>query len=233
MLFNALLFPVNTVRADLTQDGEYSLSQATRDILQNLQEPLLIRGYFSKENHPYLAPLIPRIEDLLEEYKVAAGDNLQLEFLDPIDDPQLEAEANQIYGIQPSPLQVSDRSEVSVRNVYFDILIRYGDQNVVLNYSDLIEVKSYGTDIEVSLRNLEYDLTSAIQRVVFGFQSVDAVLASLDEPAHLTLYYTPSTLPSSLAEVPTTIQTVAGDIAAGSSGRFVFRRWTWTIPTTT
>lgn len=223
VLFNALLFPVNTVRADLTQDGEYSLSQATRDILQNLQEPLLIRGYFSKENHPYLAPLIPRIEDLLEEYKVAAGDNLQLEFLDPIDDPQLEAEANQIYGIEPSPLQVSDRSEVSVRNVYFDILIRYGDQNVVLNYSDLIEVKSYGTDVEVSLRNLEYDLTSAIQRVVFGFQSVDAVLASLDEPAHLTLYYTPSTLPNSLAEVPTTIQTVADDIASGSNGRFVFQ----------
>src|SRR5579863_5359350 len=53
-----------TVRADLTQNGEFTLSQATLDLLGNLQEPLLIRGYFSQQTHPLLAPLIPYIEDL-------------------------------------------------------------------------------------------------------------------------------------------------------------------------
>ena len=223
LAFNVLLYPVNAARADLTQDGEYSLSQATRDLLGQLQEPLLIRGYFSKENHPLLAPLVPYIEDLLREYQVAAGDKLQVEFVDPIDDPQLEAEANRTYGIQPTPLQVSDRNGVSVLNVYFDILIRYGDQNTVLNFSDLIEVNNYGNDVDVRLRNLEYDLTAAIKRAVFGFQSVDAVLASLESPAQLTLYVTPSSLPAELADVPTTIQSVADDIASGSNGKFTFQ----------
>ena len=223
LAFNVLLYPVNAARADLTQDGEYSLSQATRDLLGQLQEPLLIRGYFSQENHPLLAPLVPYIEDLLREYQVAAGDKLQVEFVDPIDDPQLEAEANRTYGIQPTPLQVSDRNGVSVRNIYFDILIRYGDQNTVLNFSDLIEVNNYGNDVDVRLRNLEYDLTAAIQRAVFGFQSVDAVLASLESPAQLTLYVTPSTLPADLADVPTTIQSVVDDIASGSNGKFNFQ----------
>ncbi len=223
VLFNGLLFPLNTARLDLTQYGEYSLSAATRDLLQNLQEPLLIRGYFSQENHPLLAPLIPRLEDLLEEYQVAAGGNLQLEFIDPITNPDLEAEANQTYGIRPTPLQVSDRSGVSVINVYFDILIRYGDQSAVLNFADLIEVEQFGDDFAVRLRNPEYDLTRTIQRAVLGFQSVDAVLESLDQPAVLTLYVTPDTLPTGLEDAPAVIESVARDIEAGSDGQFVYR----------
>ena len=63
------------------------------------------------------------------------------EVVDPASDPEIEEEANQTYGIQPTPLQVSGRYEASVINAYFDILVRYGDQNVVLNFRDLIEVK--------------------------------------------------------------------------------------------
>ena len=53
----------------------------------------------------------------------------------------MEAEANQTYGIQPTPFQVEERYEASVINAYFDILVRYGDQDVVLNFHDLIEVE--------------------------------------------------------------------------------------------
>ncbi len=66
---------------------------------------------------------------------------MQAEVVDPTKDPDLEAEANQTYGIQPTPFQVADRYESSVINSYFDILVRYGDQNVVLNFRDLIEVQ--------------------------------------------------------------------------------------------
>ncbi|MBN1565992.1 MAG: Gldg family protein, partial [Anaerolineae bacterium] len=211
---NMVLYPVNIGRFDLTEDKLYTLSLATEELLSNLQEPLLIRGYFSENNHPLLEPLIPQIEDMFEEYDVAANDKLTVEHLDPIDDPDLEAEANQTYGISPIALQVSDRSGQSILNVYFHILVRYGDQSEVLTFEDLIAIDQFGNDIEVRLRNLEYDLTSTIKRVVEGFQSVDSVLAALDAPAQLTLYYTPETLPESLADVPTTIETVANDIQA-------------------
>jgi hypothetical protein len=55
--------------------------------------------------------------------------------------PDKETEANQTYGIQPTPFQVAGRYEASVINAYFDILVRYGDQNDVLNFRDLIEVE--------------------------------------------------------------------------------------------
>jgi ABC-2 type transport system permease protein len=221
-LINVWIFPLHGLRLDLTEQREYSLSRTTRDLLDNLQEPLLIRGYFSEKTHPKLAPLVPRIRDMLKEYEVASRGMVQLEIIDPAQDPDKEAEANQMYGISPSPFQVAGRYETSIINSYFDILIRYGDQNVVLGYGDLIEIEAGRADVDVRLRNLEYDLTSSIKKVLYGFQSVGAVLAALDEPAELTVYITPSTLPDWLAEVPTTIEQVAQDIASESNGKFTY-----------
>jgi len=222
VLLNVWVFPLRGLRLDLTAQREYSLSQTTRDLLSNLQEPLLIRGYFSEKTHPLLAPLVPRIRDMLKEYKVASGGMVQLEVVDPAKDPDVEAEANQSYGIRPFPFQVAGRYETSIINSYFDILIRYGDQNVVLSFQDLIEVEAGREDVEVRLRNLEYDLTSAIKKVVYGFQSVEAVLAALDAPAELTVYVSRDTLPEWLSDVPGTIEQVAQDIASESSSKFAY-----------
>ena len=220
---NVWLFPLTRARLDLTEQKEYSLSPATRDLLNQLQEPLLIRGYFSEKTHPLLAPLVPRIRDTLEEYRIASNGKVVVEIIDPLQDPEKELEANQTYGIQPTPLQAADRYGASVVNAYFDILIRYGDQSEVLGFQDLIEIQPYRSgQVDVRLRNLEYDLTRAIKKTVYGFQSIDAVLASMEEPVKLTLLVTPNMLPESLAETPNTIQKVAGEIAADSNGKFTF-----------
>ncbi|MCA9940490.1 MAG: Gldg family protein [Anaerolineales bacterium] len=223
VLLNVWLFPLQGLRLDLTAQREYSLSRTTKDLIDNLQEPLLIRAYISDKTHPLLAPLVPEIRDMLREYEIASGGQLQAEVVDPLQDPEIEAEANQVYGIRPTPFQVSGRYEASVINSYFDILIRYGDQNVVLNFQDLVEVqpRADGT-ADVRLRNLEYDLTSGIKKVVYGFQSIDAVLAALDQPVRLTLYVTPNTLPASLSSTQDTIIQVATDIQNSANGKFLF-----------
>ncbi len=223
LALNLWIAPFNGIRLDLTSDKSYSLSPTTRDLLGNLQEPLLIRGYFSEKTHPLLAPLVPQIEDTLKEYAIASHGKVTVEIVDPQKDPDKEAEANQTYGIRPTPFQVSGRYEASVVNSYFDILIRYGDQNVVLNFRDLINVEPHndGT-LDVHLRNLEYDLTRSIKKVVYGFQSVDAVLAAMPQPASLTLFVTPDTLPDALKDAPDTVAQVAKKIAADSNGKFTF-----------
>lgn len=218
LALNVWLYPLRSLRLDLTQYREYSLSATTRDLFIGLQEPLEITAYLSDQTHPLLEPLIPQVRDMLREYEVAAGGRLTATVIDPVSDPQVEADANQLYGIRPTPLQITDRRQASVINSYFDILVRYGDQNVVLGFGDLIEVTPTATGVDVRLRNLEYDLTRAIKRVVFGFQSIDALLASLDRPVSLTLYLTPSTLPADLAAAEAAIGGVAADLAARSNG---------------
>ncbi len=223
VLVNVWLYPLQTLRLDLTEQQEFSLSPATRTLLSNLQEPLTLRAYISEKTHPLLAPLIPQISDMFQEYAIAANGKVKADVVDPASDPAIEAEATQTYGIQPTPLQVAGRFEASVINAYFDIVVRYGDQNTTLNFRDLIEVNPNrdGT-VDVRLRNLEYDLTSAIKKVVYGFQSIDAVFASLKDPVTLDLLATPQTLPDSLKNVPDTIQKVANDIAKQSGGKFTF-----------
>ncbi|MGC9349686.1 MAG: Gldg family protein [Anaerolineae bacterium] len=223
LVVNVWLYPLSRLRVDLTQYNEYTLSSTTRDLLSNLQEPLLIRGYFSEKTHPLLAPLVPRVRDMLREYQVASNGMVELEIIDPAEEPEKEAEANQVYGIRPTPFQVTGRYEASVINSYFDILVQYGDQSATLTFGDLIEVqRTRDGGMDVRLKNLEYDLTSTIKKVVYGFQSVDAILASMSEPVELDVYITPNSLPASLADVPATIESVLQGIQDQSGGKFTY-----------
>lgn len=220
VLANVWLYPLQGLRLDLTAQREFTLSQVSKDLLANLQEPLLVRALISEKTHPLLSPLIPQIRDLLREYEIAAAGMVTAEVVDPLSDPELEAEANQTYGIRPTPFQISGRYEASLINSYFDILVRYGDQYEVLGFSDLIEVTSTAQGMDVRLRNLEYDLTGAIKKVVFGFQSIEAVLASLEQPVMLTIFETPNTLPAAYQPYEQAIRSVAAQIQSESSGKF-------------
>jgi ABC-2 type transport system permease protein len=223
VLLNAWLFPLGGLRADLTADRQYSLSRTTKELITNLEEPLLIRGYFSEKTHPLLAPLVPSVRDLLEEYRVASGGKIRVEIVDPQKDPELEAEASQVYGIRPTPFRVSDRYESSVINSYFDLLVRYGDQHEVLGFQDLIEVdQGAGGQVDVRLRNPEYDLTRAVKKVVYGFQNLDSAFASIQEPIKLTAFITPQTLPAGLEQVPQTVDAVAQALVEQSGGKLSY-----------
>ncbi|NOY14580.1 MAG: ABC transporter permease subunit, partial [Deltaproteobacteria bacterium] len=109
LIGNLWLQQLGQARIDLTEGKIYSLSAASRQYLQQLREPLLIRGYFSAKTHPLLAPLVPRLRDLIEEYQLAGAGRVRAEFVDPQQNPELEAEANQKYNIKPIPFQVADR----------------------------------------------------------------------------------------------------------------------------
>jgi ABC-2 type transport system permease protein len=218
---NLWLYPLSSLRLDMTAQKNYSLSKTTKDLIQGLAEPLTLRAYVSEKTHPLLAPLIPQLQDMLREYEIAGRGKVTAEVVDPATNPAAETEATQTYGIQPSPFQIAGRYESSVINAYFDVLVRYGDQSQVINFRDLIEVQPQpdGT-VQVHFRNLEYDLTRAIKKAASGFQSVDNLLASLPGPAKLTVFATKQSLPDPLKTVPDTIAKVGQDLASKSGGKF-------------
>jgi ABC-2 type transport system permease protein len=221
VVVNLWLYPLSSLRLDLTAQKTYSLSSTTKNLIQGLAEPLTLRAYVSEKTHPLLAPLIPQLQDMLREYEIAGRGKVTAEVVDPATDPAAETEATQTYGIQPSPFQLAGRYESSVINAYFDVLVRYGDQSQVINFRDLIEVQPQpdGT-VQVHFRNLEYDLTRAIKKAASGFQSVDNLLASLPGPAKLTLFATAQSLPEALKSVPDTVNKVGQDLASKSGGKF-------------
>ncbi len=200
---NLWLQPVGWARADITQGHIYSISDASRNYLAQLREPLLIRGYFSAHTHPLLAPLVPRLRDLLEEYAVAGNSKVRVEFVDPLENPELEQEAGQKYGIRPVPFQTASKYQAAVVNSYFDILIKYGDQYETLGFRDLIEVKAQSEEnLEVELRNPEYDITRAIKKVLFAYQGSGQLFENITRPVIFKGYISPDErLPKQLAEL--------------------------------
>jgi ABC-2 type transport system permease protein len=214
VLANVWLNPVGTARLDLTQGKIYSLSAATKQYMAQLQEPLLIRGYFSAKSHPLLEPLTPQIKDILKEYQVAGGDKVRVEFVDPHTDQALEAEAADKYGIRPMPFRMASRYQSGVVNSYFDLVIAYGDQYQTLSYDDLIEVKADGgNEPEVLLKNPEYAITRSIRKIANAYQAGGNVFSGLTKALTFHGYISePDKLPPELAVLRDDLQTTLTEL---------------------
>lgn len=220
---DAWLAPIGRARVDLTQAGAYSLSDSTKTILAGLDEKLLIRGYFSEKTHPKLEPLIPQIRDLLDEYRIAGKGKVRVELVDPTDQDDAKREAKERFAIDPTPLRFATSTEKSVINAYFAIAIEYGDQHAVLGLDDLIQVRATDIgDIDITLKNLEYQITKTVKKSASEFSSVDTLFASTAGKVKLTAYVTPKTLPESLKTAPEKLKKVVDGFVKQSGGKLEF-----------
>jgi len=138
-------------RADLTEDKEFTVSDATKQILSGLEDLVTIKVYFSKKLPPYLMNMRRRVNDLLEEYKAYSGGKVQFEFIDPADDPSLKQKM-QFMGIPPVQLNVIEKDKAQVMTAYLGIAILYENKREVI-------------PVVRNTENLEYQLTSGISKV--------------------------------------------------------------------
>ncbi|HYF19714.1 MAG TPA: Gldg family protein [Ramlibacter sp.] len=218
---NLWLLAVPWLRVDLTAERGFTLSQATREQLRDLREPLVIRGYFSARTHPYLAPLVPRLQDLLREYAAAAGPRAKVEIIDPTRDRAAEEEAASRYGVRPVPFQTADRHQAAVVSSYFDVVVSYGDQVEKLGFRDLIEVKGRSEDVlTVVLKNPEYAITRAVRKAVASYQAGGNAFQSLQKPVTLKAYFSPDDrLPQPLRQLRADLQAVLDEQRPRSGGK--------------
>ncbi|MCW5213351.1 Gldg family protein, partial [Desulfobulbus sp. TB] len=167
-------------------------------------------------------PLVPRLRDLLAEYAIAGNNKVRVEFVDPADQPDLEQEAGQKYGIRPVPFQTASRYQSSVTNSYFDILIRYGDQYETLGFRDLIEIKAQNEqNLKVELRNPEYDITRAMKKVLYSYQAGGDLFSSIQKPVTLIGYFSADErLPQELVTLKKDLQALTEELQTESNGRF-------------
>jgi ABC-2 type transport system permease protein len=214
------LSPVRAARVDLTQDGAYSLSKATRELVSNLEQPLLIRGYFSESTHPDLEPLIPQIRELLEEYRAAGNGKVKVEFIDPTDDIEAKREAKERFEIESIPIGFATANQQSVVNAYFQIGIEYGDQHITIPTMDLLQVRQLELGkVDIRLANNEYAITKSIKKAVQNFASVDSLFAATPGKIKMTVYLTPNNLPKELEKVPGVIEKVTKELIKESGGK--------------
>ncbi|MFN7601954.1 MAG: Gldg family protein, partial [Bacteroidota bacterium] len=149
-LIIAILLVVNLLsnefhlRFDLTQEQQYTLSDATLNILKNLEEPVTVKAYFSKNLPPQIAKTRQDFQEMLVEYSNRADGNIQYEFIDPNKNEALENEAGQ-NGIQPVMINVREKDQVKQQKAFLGAVISLGDKR------DVIPVVQPGTAMEYTL----------------------------------------------------------------------------------
>ncbi len=142
------------VRADITANHRYTISKATRRVLSDLKDIVVIKVFFSKQLPSELLPVKNQVQDLLEEYRVASHGKLHIMYIDPTKSRQLAREAISA-GVQPVQMNVYQKDQLQMIRGYFGLAIFYGD-------------KKESIPIIKNANGLEYELTSRIMRLSEG-----------------------------------------------------------------
>jgi ABC-type uncharacterized transport system involved in gliding motility auxiliary subunit len=150
-------------RIDLTEGKVYTLSDGTKQILKNLDEPVTLRFYVSQGDDNMPLPLkgyARRVEDLLREFKAASKGKLVIEKLDPQPDSDAEDTAS-LDGVQPQSLNTGER-------FYFGLVVKRGEQKSAI--PSIVMQRE---------RLLEYDIVRAITRTAITKKTKIGVLSSI------------------------------------------------------
>ena len=150
-------------RIDLTEGKVYTLSDGTKQILKNLDEPVTLRFYVSQGDDNMPLPLkgyARRVEDLLREFKAASKGKLVIEKLDPQPDSDAEDTAS-LDGVQPQSLNTGER-------FYFGLVVKRGEQKSAI--PSIVMQRE---------RLLEYDIVRAITRTASTKKTKIGVLSSI------------------------------------------------------
>ena len=138
-------------RLDLTQNGIYTLSGASKDLVKNLPDPLTIKAYISKDLPPELVSVARYTRDLMDEYRSASKGKVHFEAFDPSADKKIEDEANACK-VAKLQLQVMREQKFEVSQAYLGLCLEYNGQS---------ESVPQVTQAE----GLEYMTTSLIKRM--------------------------------------------------------------------
>ena len=155
---------LRNARLDLTENGLFTLSDGTRNIVAGLQEPVRLKFYYSRSiaaNQPGLRVEAQRVRDMLEEITMAANGMVQLEIIDP--EPFSEAEDQAVaQGLVARPVA---EGEV----VYFGL--------VGTNLVDNVEIIPYfATERQ---QYLEYDVARLLHNLARPQKPVLGIISNL------------------------------------------------------
>ena len=119
ILITAIVIIINILsksynfRLDFTEGKEYTLSKATRNILKELDKPVTVTAYFSKDLPPNISNVSDNLKDMLIEYGNRSDGMVVFTFVNPNEKEELEQEAMK-NGIQPVMINVREKDQVKI-----------------------------------------------------------------------------------------------------------------------
>lgn len=163
---------LTSMRADLTENSLYTLTEGTRNILGSIEEPIALYMFYSdkaSENIPQLRTYATRVRELLQEYASLSKGKIVLSFVDPLPYSEQQDQASAL-GLQGVP--IGNTGE----NIYFGLAASnaVGETEAIAFFQPQRE-----QFLEYDVTRLIYNLSN-LQKPVIGIHTLLPVFGGFD-----------------------------------------------------
>lgn len=180
-------------RLDLTSDKRYTLSEATHQVLDSLDDIVYVKIYLDGDMPIGFQRMQKSVYELMDEFRVIAGSNIQYQFINPSESSS-ESERNAVYqelyerGLNPT--NVKDRDEeggVAEKILFPGAIITYKEKETPVNLLVNNPAFSAEQNLNNSIQALEYEFVDAIRKITTKKRKR---IAFIEGQGELDEYYT-------------------------------------------
>lgn len=156
------------VRLDLTSEKRYTLSPVTKATLKNMPDQAFIRVYLDGDLPPEFVKMRNSIREMLDEFRVYAGDRIQYQFVNPMAGKTPQVRKNMMQelvnkGLQVTNIQATDEEGgKSEKYLFPGAIITYKNTEVPINLLQNNPGLSAEENLNNSLQLIEYRLISTL-----------------------------------------------------------------------
>lgn len=156
-------------RFDLTSEKRYTLSDATKQLLNNLDDYVHFRVYLDGEFPAGFKRLQRETKEMLDEFR-AYNSYITYEFINPSlsDDRQEREETYQLLterGLEPTDLQVRTKEGMQQLIIFPGAMVFYRDRELPVDFLEAQLNMPPEAVLNVSIQNLEFKLADVIHKL--------------------------------------------------------------------
>lgn len=184
LVFVIILIVLNIIaanfftRLDLTEDQRYSLSSAAKEIVDDVESPIIIDVFLEGRFPSEFRRLKEETRQMLEEFS-AYNSNIKFNFIDPLaegDDANAIAEEFYKLGMTPARLNVQENGKNSETIIFPWAIANFEDKTVKI---PLLKNQIGASDeerVNSSVQQLEYAFADGLNKLIYPREKKIAVM---------------------------------------------------------
>ncbi len=157
-------------RFDLTTEKRYTLSEATKKILGQLNDVVYVKVYLEGDFPSGFKRLRNETKEMLDEFRAYSNENIEYQFINPSknsDKKQQNEIHKQLYdkGLQPTNLEVKEEGGTSQQIIFPGAIISYKGHEIPWQLLKTQLGQSPDAQLNNSIQALEYEFASCIRNL--------------------------------------------------------------------
>lgn len=158
-------------RIDLTSEKRYTLTNATRNILRNLEQEVFIQVYLEGEMPIGFKNMRRATKELLDEFRIYSGKKVVYEFINPAESPDQKVR-NEVFmeldskGLKATNALFSDKEGGRSQKIIFPgAIVNYNGMEMAVNLLKNNPLLNHSQNLHNSIEGLEYEFIHVIKNI--------------------------------------------------------------------